>query len=125
MSDFLVEDPPTYDQSPVARVGWRMDLYATMYKTCANGHQGAVGNMCICLRERAPTGGHKQRLGRAHGWNVDRAGGVVHVSAMRCVTLLDRKDGSWWLVGVGEMDGAAKKMGGGDGGRTLAYHPGN
>lgn len=115
-----MEDPPTYDRSRVARVGWKMDLYVTMYKMCANGRQEAVDNTYICLHEHAPMGDHKWRLGHGHDWNSGRVADVVDYFAMHCVTLLAGKDVPWLLADVEQMVVMAMRMSGGSDGRTLA-----
>jgi hypothetical protein len=109
----------TYVQSLVGRVGWKMDLYATMYMTCANDHPGEVDNTCICLHERAPMGDHKLRLGHAHGWTFDHGADVdVDDFATHCVTLIDWRDVLWLLVDAERM--CVTVMRGGYYDRTLA-----
>jgi hypothetical protein len=112
-------DMQTYDRSLVGRVGWKMDLYATMYMTCANDHPGEVDNTCTCLHEHAPMGDHTLRLGHAHGWTLGHGADVdVDDFATHCVTLIDWRDVLWLLVDAERM--CVTVMRGGYYDRTLA-----
>lgn len=84
----------TYDRSLVGRVGWKMDLWMTMYRTCANGRRGEVDNRCIFLPERAPMDGRKLRLSHDWIWGHGADADVDYV-AMHCVTLVGWRDVLW------------------------------
>lgn len=65
-------------------------------------------------------GGHKLRLGHAHGWTWGHGADVdVDYFATRCGTLIDWRDVLWFLVGVEKMV-VVTVMSGGDRGRIRA-----